>query len=246
MRIHFVAALLLGAAVPVGGKAPIESSSPPQVAGALGTETDEPEAIDTQLELSSLAVGDIRTFDISGFKLGMSLKEANRVARKSGYQRMPLRGHRNFSFEGRARLKANYSLSQKLPIPRFVQEDSGAIASGGRKLIIDWLPTAQGIRIHKLSYEAPTEGNDPATILAQLEQKYGPATTRRGNELTWCSGNIRDCSGFVTEKPKMVASVGAKLRIHIHGGTLAEERNEQAIKARAAQLASSQARPVSF
>lgn len=211
--------------------------------GASGT--------DTNLESLPLRALVVPSFDISGFKLGMSLNEANRVAKKQGFQA----GFRttNYSFEGRALLIANNRLSKKLAFPAFVPETSNVEAKGERKVRIDWLPTAQGIRITRLSYNVPTEGNNKESIVAQLVAKYGKPTKTDENgssgtvTMRWCSAGETDCSWFGNQLPMMEASVSSSsLGLGLSEGHAIENANERAIAARADELSRGNAKPLSF
>lgn len=247
MRSH----LLCGFALCLSGASFAQVSAP---AGPFADREDGA-TVDTHLGAQAVRPGDVSTFDVADLRLGMSVKEANRVAFRQGF-RSDIGGHRNLSFEGRAWLIANNSLPTNQQADAFkmqAPEHSRALHSDGENLRINWLPTAAGARLHQLVYNSPNRGNERDKIVAQLISKYGKPSYQKDQKngfntytMAWCSKADLRCWEQAT-LPMMRADVSdASFSLVIFGGSNAEDANAKAIDARAAQLRGRGASPVRF
>lgn len=245
MRFHIVFgfALCLSTAALAQGSAP----------GGPFAEREDGATVDTQLATQTVRLGEITTFDLAGLRLGMSVKEANRVASRQGF-RSDIGGHRNLSFEGRAWLIANNSLPTNQQSDAFRMqgpEHSRALHSDGSTLRINWLPLPGGARLHQLVYNSPNRGNERDKIVAQLVTKYGKPSYQKDLKngfntytMAWCSKADPRCWEQAT-LPMMRADVNdATFSLVLFGGSNAEDANAKAIEARAAQLRARGASPI--
>lgn len=199
---------------------------------------------DTALERVALAPRQIATFDLLGFKLGMSPREVGRVAskRKVYQSRDPqLQG----SFEVQATALANQSLSRPVSArsrsrPQFVY----GITKDRGQVTFEFAPEASGPKLELISYTAPLNGQTKAQLQTALAAKYGAPEVSSFGKLYWCQG-MRNCQ----------SAPGDKLSVFIGETTvdMALSRSVQyhdqvqaALKARASQIAAQKGKPVAF
>lgn len=133
--------------------------------------------------------GSPATFDLAGFRLGMSEAEAERVLKERG---MTVRRRtRAITFEDRVRQAVNLR-GGRLPLKGGSILDNADIDDGkGGRIMIRMFGWPDGARIRSITYLVPV-GTDPAAWRTQLLAKYGPPSRDSGSidgeglHARWC------------------------------------------------------------
>lgn len=133
--------------------------------------------------------GSPASFDLAGFRLGMTEAEAERVLKERG---MTVRRRtRAVTFEDRVRQAVN-SRGGRLPLKGGSVLDDADIDDGrGGKVMIRMFGWPDGARIRSITYLAPA-GTDPAAWRTLLVGKYGPPSKDSGTidgeglHARWC------------------------------------------------------------
>lgn len=199
---------------------------------------------DTALEGVALAPRQISTFDLLGFKLGMSPREVGRVARKRKvYQsRDPqLQG----SFEVQATALANERLSRSVfarskSNPKFVY----GITKDRGQVNFEFAPEASGPKLELITYTALLNGQTKSQVQAALTAKYGVPEVSALGKLFWCQGmrNCQSASGdtFSVFFGETTVDMALSRSNQYH------DQIRASLNARASQIAAQKGKPVAF
>ncbi len=129
------------------------------------------------------------TFDLAGFRLGMTETEAERVLKERGMS--VGRRTRGITFEDRVRQAVNLR-GGRLPLKGDSVLDNADIDDGkGGKVMIRMFGWPDGARVRSVTYLVPA-GTDPAAWRTLLVSKYGPPSRdsgsidREGLHARWC------------------------------------------------------------
>ncbi|QAY80244.1 hypothetical protein [Sphingosinicella sp. BN140058] len=204
----------------------------------------EADPSDTTLEQSALARGDITSFDILGYRLGMAPREVLRVSKKRGvfsYGAPITTG----SFEVEATRIANRSLNRTVNRSSKVQlaGTMGQMENGSTFVFTFGLePT--GPKLSSLKYSTNRNGQTKDAIMASLVAKYGPYTYDRDYAVFWCKPTKHDCD---YGSAHMTAQIDdQKLTISITRPKSYTTELQQQLEKRAAAIAAQQGGKVAF
>lgn len=250
----FGAAVL--SAAPADGAAPSEPGG--LNAAALRGGTRRPEGLtsapydletyETSVGSTAVVRGDPATFELFGFKLGMSVREADRNARQR---------HLRFnggdltapSFDGRVNVAAARLLGRKIPtVPRTFERTSLADAAGNHYKLI-FLPMEAGATLASVAYYGSPEGNTSSEYLAALEKRFGRPTHRSiatsSFAVRWCSKGDQVLA-LCDELPALAATGGGDVALDLLQGNRARRDLDKRIEAKATAVASAQRKAPSF
>ncbi len=202
---------------------------------------------DTNLEAKTLFVRRPDTFDIRGFKLGMSPKEAFRVANKAGFRR---RWNDTYmttgSFDLEATRIANYQLNK--PISDHSKTYAHIVTAAGRdgsSIQLTFTLEPAGPRLSTIGYSAKADGMTKEQFTAAITKKYGAADLNSGSGWTWQSGSK---SFFAPSSSAVMVALfsdgGATFDLHQSGDYSVAMK--KALDVRAQQIASSRGGGVKF
>lgn len=148
---------------------------------------------DTSLSSQTLRTGDVSTFDILGFKLGMAPREITRVARQVNMVRKYRRPSLINSFEALATQEANRTLSQPLPVPagQVIVQEIG-VTPDGSHMEINFYATPEGSRASSYKYSTKPNGQTRDQLRQAIIAKYGKPDWDMGYQMFWCGG-VPEC-----------------------------------------------------
>lgn len=167
------------------------------------------DASDTALEHVPIIRRRVESFDILGFKLAMSPREVNRIARRQGIRRQwntiyTVTG----SFELEATRLANVQLNDAITKrSRNYVRNTGGLTRDGSSILFTFTLEPAGPKLSQIDYKAKRDGMDEDQLLASMERKYGPRDAKT-SDLIWSNG-------AATIKAQ---DTGAKMLV-IRGGT---------------------------
>lgn len=202
---------------------------------------------DTNLEAKTLLVRRPDTFDIRGFKLGMSPKEAFRVANKAGFRR---RWNDTYmttgSFDLEAKRIANYQLNKPISDhSKTYAHIVTAVARDGSSIQLTFTLEPVGPRLSTIGYNAKADGMTKEQFAAAIIKKYGVADINSGGGWTWQGGSK---NFFAPSSSAVMVALfsesGATFDLHQSGDYSAAMK--KALDARAQQIASSRGGGVKF
>ncbi len=136
---------------------------------------------DTALERAAILPRRVETFDVRGFKLGMSPREAGRIARRERFRR---RWNSVFQTTGTFELEAARLANQKLnrPVERSSKSQLSKVQAfdpAGNEVNLEFTLQPAGPRLSKLTYNAKLDGSTPVQAGDALVKRYGSATEGR-------------------------------------------------------------------
>lgn len=163
------------------------------------------------------------TFDLAGFRLGMTEAEAERVLKE---REMTVRRRtRTDTFEDRVRKTANLR-GGRLPLRGGNVLDSADIDDGkGGKVMISMLVWPEGARVRGITY-LPSAGTDPSAWRSLLIGKYGPPARDSdmvdgdGLHARWCGRAACLGEGGVFRLRADVGSRGGQITLSQPDGTV--------------------------
>jgi hypothetical protein len=183
-------------AVPPAGQMLSSNMATPALAAEIGVTAAAP----------VLVKGSVATFDIAGFKLGMTEDEVAAVARQHG---LVLRNKtRLVDFETQVRSAAQLAYGAKYQ-PETGKSALGQaifIAPDGGRYFINLLIWPDGGHVYDVTYTSPARMS-PTAWRDMLTAKYGPASEAsaiKNLSLNWC-GARASCIG-APPSPRMMAS----------------------------------------
>ena len=164
-------------------------------------------AADPGLASRPLVKGDLRTFDISGFRLGMSPVEVQQVAAaghlmaSDGSRMVPFDPDRSGTRAADFKLNVARAVALRLgrPRPNGPTVVSGVLlyGQGGDKYYVDFLPMEAGPQLSSVMLIGSSKGNTPKSFLDAVVAKYGkPPQVQIGNDdmfAKWCSRGFPNC-----------------------------------------------------
>jgi len=133
---------------------------------------------DTALERAAILPRRVETFDVRGFKLGMSPREAGRIARRERFRR---RWNSVFQTTGTFELEAARLANQKLnrPVERSSKSQLSKVQAfdpAGNEVNVEFTLEPSGPRLSRLTYNAKLDGGTPVQAGNALVKRYGVAT----------------------------------------------------------------------
>lgn len=177
------------------GEAPADRPSGAIVAGAsldrrpegVAATPYELESYETSVGATPLVQGDPATFELYGFKLGMSVREADRNARRL-HLRFNGGDFMSPSFDGRAAVRAAGLVGGKIPkVPRVLARTSMADSEGNHYLP-EFLPMEAGASLSSVTYWAPGRATPQANIWPRL--RPNTVSQRRSTRASTISGEM--------------------------------------------------------
>ncbi|MES2339710.1 MAG: hypothetical protein V4537_16580 [Pseudomonadota bacterium] len=204
---------------------------------------------DSALAAMPVRPRDASTFDVAGYKLGMSPREAVRIARARKVRaNMTLNAG---TWEAQARTKANLSLSDDLKVRGRTLSNYNGVAPDGSTSQVSFIATPQGTQVSSLYYVTPSQGQTPDAILQAMIARYGPPTRRdpiyNGVVATWC-GVDRECANEIhsTNDYLKATITTTDTTMFLHRSGKFHRAMTTALDAYAAKLAGQNAKPVAF
>ncbi|QXQ06133.1 hypothetical protein KX816_18420 [Sphingosinicellaceae bacterium] len=207
----------------------------------------ELETYDTTVASKLLVQGDPATFELYGFKLGMSVREADRNARRL-HLRFNGGDFTSPSFDGRVAVRAAALLGRPIPkVPRVLSRTSMADAEGNHYLL-EFLPMEAGASVSSITYSGSRQGESPSEFLAALQAKYGKPTSKYAGvdnlEARWCSNG--DLVALCDARPALGATGSDRVDIVLVLGSRASHELDHRVDTKAAEVAGAERRPPAF
>lgn len=133
---------------------------------------------DTGLERAAILPRRVETFDVRGFKLGMSPREVGRIAKRERFRR---RWNSVFQTTGTFELEAARLANQKLnrPVERSSKSQLSKVQAfdpAGNEVNVEFTLEPAGPRLSRLTYNAKLDGSTPVQAGSALVKRYGNAT----------------------------------------------------------------------
>ena len=241
-------------------------ASPSELAPANGATSEpghETEAgtvsdIDTDLASRGLVKGDVRTFDVAKFKLGMSAREVARIAAAAGMRTnsgnhgmVPfdpvLHGVQVASYQTRVATAAAARQHRPPPRPAKVVGEVTLAAANGDKAVVHFFTTEDGPRVSAVTFITSFFGATPKGYLEALTAKYGrPKESSISGEFLsarWCAAGDPQCG----DRPSLqMVSGRIEVDITLDAGNLALQELERRIETAAASIAAATATKPTF
>lgn len=207
----------------------------------------ELESYETSVGTRPIVQGDPATFELYGFRLGMSVREADRNARRL-HLRFSGGDATSPSFDGRVAVRAAGLLGTGSPkVPRVLLRTSMADANGNHYLL-QFLPMEAGATLSLIAYVGSSEGNSPADYMAALQNKYGKPTSKDlgASRLSarWCSKG--DVLSLCDDRPAFAASGSDKIELTLLLGNPAQTDLDRRVETKAAAVAAAGRRKPGF
>lgn len=175
----------------------------------LGVSDESFDTFDTNLGDRPFDPNDVLSFEVRGFKLGMSPREVRRIARREGFKASiaPLT---SADWDYRVTKAANETLSRKLAdsSKRIWTGQNGTDDSGNFVSLRSSI-TKAGSLVTSISYEFVSEGQTRAEIQQAVIEKYGSPCLEEVGYVYWgtCTS-----SGYVDKNfPNLTLYVGGGL-----------------------------------
>ena len=205
------------------------------------------EIYETSVATRPVFQGDPATFDLYGFKLGMSVREAERNARRL-HLRFNGGDFTNPSFDGRVAVRVAGLLGTGSPKIARVLGRTSMADSDGNHYLLEFLPMEAGATLSSVAYIGSWEGNSPADYMAALQGRYGrPSSKDVGQDrlsARWCSKG--DTLALCNDRPAFVASGSDKMELSLFLGNRARTELDRRIETKAAAAAATERRKPSF
>ncbi len=222
------------------------------------TELGTVSGVDTELASRGLIKGDIRTFDVAKFKLGMSAREVARIATTVG-MRTNSGNHGMVPFDPtqhgiqvasfQTRVAAAAAVRQHRPPPRPVKVvgEVTLIGTNDDRAVVHFFTTEDGPRVSAVTFITSFFGATPKSYLEALTAKYGrPKESSISGELlsaSWCAAGDPQCN----DRPSLkMNSSQIHVNIMLDAGFLALQDLERRIDAAAAATAAATATKPTF
>lgn len=157
--------------------------SPDSFVGISETSDD---VYETSLASEPIVPNDVRSFDVRGFKLGMSPREIRRVARREGIKAKSL-PITSLDWNATVTENANQSLGVRSPIRRtqIWREQSGGDRFGNSIFLKASLRREGGSELTTIDYSFKAEGQTRDEIRSALIKKYGKPCTNTDTSMAW-------------------------------------------------------------
>lgn len=202
---------------------------------------------DTSLSSQSLRTGDVSTFDILGFKLGMAPREITRVARKTGMVRKYRKPALTGTFEALATQEANRTLSRRLPVPagQAIVQEVGVTPDGSHMEMVFHV-TRDGSRASSYTYSTSPNGQTRDQLRQAIIAKYGKPDWDMGYQMFWCGG-VPECRNVPKSNDRMKVYMSDQVvTFNLRRGDSYHTSIEQTIKDRAKAIAAGAGAPAAF
>ena len=222
--------------------APAVHQPPPAVIPAVALSEDPS---DSRLEGTPLIASKVETFDVLGFKLGMSPREVARIAARNEIYSGPGGAQLTGSFDMEAAEIANRELVRPTETrsKTYVATAFGE-SRRGESFIFHFTLESTGPKLSRLNMEAKLNGQTAEQIRAAFISKYGPITPTNNpyRFLIWGDSCMAPNCKAVLE-----ASVfGSKISIKLDRGTAYENQMRAALEARSKEVAAKHGTGVRF
>jgi hypothetical protein len=200
---------------------------------------------DSALENAALVRRQVATFDVLGFRLGMTPREFSRVAKKRKIYRA-----QTPSFSGSLEVEAARLANEKLNRPvtkrsKFNLVRAYGVTKDKGQINVDFALEQTGPKLSKLWYSLKTNGQTKAQIEASLIAKYGPFDRAQNDALYWCA-SMKGCQ-FVENEDRLRVWIGdSDMSIELYRSSGYENRTKAALVARSNQIAAQAGKPVAF
>lgn len=241
-----------GRAAPAAARDPQADRS--QTAGPVTAETDETRMVpataladdpsDTALERVATVPRRVATFDVRGFRLGMSPREVGRIGDRERFRR---RWNSVFltsgDFEVEATRIADYQLNRPARASSKAQLKAvQAFDPAGAELKLEFTLEPGGPRLSDLTYTARLDGSTRDQAIAALVARYGPPT---GNGLTvWWADSARAVD---LDSPRLSAVIdGSSMTLFLRQSPNYVQAARKRLNDRAQQIAAARGGGVRF
>jgi hypothetical protein len=203
------------------------------------------DASDSALSTSSLRRNDVMSYDLLGFKLGMTPREVGRVGDKKRIRRV-MGPSVTGDFDLEATRIANRSLSRRVSdrSKRQLAIAYGQLPDGGR-VQLDFALEQTGPKLSLMTYNTKPQGQSREQIRAALIAKYGQPDWDMGYQMFWCNG-IPKCSGGYDQPRFQVFMDDTQVMFTLNRGSAYTKRVDAALNARAAEIAGRNGKPLAF
>ena len=219
-----------------GASPGLDAAAPSEPSGTAVNSLQAVGAAEADPAAKPLIKGDLRTFDVSGFKLGMSPADVQRVASAAhllasdGHRRLPFdsdrHGTRGADFKLNVARAAALRLGQPRPSGPTVVSEVLLYGPTGEKYYVDFLPMESGPQLSTVLLIASSKGNTPKSFLDAVVAKYGkPPQAQVGVDrffAKWCSRGFATCDdgpwfmvGADDHEEQVKLTVGDRARIDL-------------------------------
>ncbi|RYY18159.1 MAG: hypothetical protein EON55_00170 [Alphaproteobacteria bacterium] len=147
------------------------------------------DASDSNLDRLPVVRRRVESFDILGFRLGMSPREVGRIAHRQGVRRQPTTIYAvTGSFELEATRLANAQLDEQVARhSRNYLRNTGGVTRDGTSVSFTFTLQPSGPKLSGIDYKAKRNGVPDQELVASLERKYGPHDART-SDYVWSNG----------------------------------------------------------
>jgi hypothetical protein len=179
---------LAGGKPKVGAVSAMSAAPSAQTAAVGDVETDlvpasalADDPSDSAIEQTPLMPRRVETFDVLGYKLGMSPREALRISGKKGvYRKWNSTFLTSGSFEVEAARIANYQLNRPVEASSKSQvKVASGVTMDGSSIYLTFTLEPTGPKLSNIEYTAKRNGSTEEKIVADLVRKYGNYDTKR-------------------------------------------------------------------
>ncbi len=198
---------------------------------------------DSRLEATGLTNGRVRSFDVLGFKLGMSPREVSRIASRRGIHRGAAAAQLSGSFDLEATSLANVQLNKAVirHSPTYLATAFGT-SNRGESFIFSFTLEPTGPKLSRLVMEAKLNGQTPEQVRSALFAKYG----KPGEDWRWCDGSCSNVLGPPSSAHLDYNIFGSTLTLTLDAGKAYATGAQKALEARAQQIAAKHGDGVRF
>lgn len=207
----------------------------------------ELESYETEVAGRPIVQGDPATFELLGFRLGMSVREADRNAKRLGL-RFNGGNLTSPSFDGRVKVQAGTLLGRNAgAVPR-VLERTSMVDADGHHYLLQFLPMEAGATLASITYIGSWDGNSPAQYLTAMQNKFGKPTSKftdaSSMNARWCSKG--DLLALCDTRPALGASGASDVNLVLLIGDRARTDLDRRIDAKASSVAAAQRKAPAF
>jgi hypothetical protein len=201
---------------------------------------------DSALEQTAIQPRRVQTFDIMGYKLGMSPREVIRISRKvKSYRRWNSIFLTTGTFELEASRRANYQLNRPVAKSSKVQiSKTQGFLPDGSSMLLTFTLEPSGPKLSEIAYTTKLNGMSEEQFISAATAKYGPYD---GKVLlyAWRNG-VRDMLRQGKEPYLFVSVDGGTVNMTLHQSSDYLNAAEAKLKARAQEIAAKEGSGVRF
>lgn len=234
------------AAASAGGPESSRRASPDQDAELVPASALAEDATDSRLENGTIALRKVETFDVLGFRLGMTPREVARVAGRQHFRRGPNDVvDTTGSFEVEATALANQQLNRPTTARSrtYLLRTEGSTPDGSH-IALTFTLEPSGPRLSLIQYRARLNGMTKAQFAAALVKKYGPYLPG-GGSFVWV--NPPATLGVWYPSPSLFGIVSeSSASLDLSAAQKYRDEMKRRLEARAQQIAASKGSGVRF